>query len=80
MIAAERQPLFIEHFVSMVSTILERHSTVVVLCLSILSKEQEVKKCMRWNFVPRIRITPGYAVRSVKQKLRLSVYAGASRT
>lgn len=43
MIAAERQPLFIEHFISMVSTILERHSTVVVLCLFTLSKEQEAK-------------------------------------
>ena len=48
MIATERQPLFIEHFVSMVSTILERHSTVVVLCLFTLSKEQEVENvCVR---------------------------------
>ena len=46
MIADERPPLFIEHFVSMVSTILKRHSTVVVLCLFTLSKEQEVEKCM----------------------------------
>lgn len=30
----------------MVSTILERHSTVVVLCLFTLSREQEVEKCM----------------------------------
>lgn len=44
MIADERPSLFIEHFVSMVSTILERHSTVVVLCLFTLSKEQEVEK------------------------------------
>ena len=79
MIAAERQPLFIEYFVSMVSTIWERHSTVVVLCLSILSKEQEAKKCMRWSFGLPTDITPGCAVRSVKQRPHLSVYAVVSR-
>ena len=79
MIADERPPLFIEHFVSMVSAILERHSTVVVLCLFTLSKEQEVEKCMRWSFGLPTDITLGCAVQYVKRKLRLSACVKVSR-
>ena len=42
-------------------------------------QESKDKKCMRWSFGLPTDITPGCAVRSVKQRPRLSVYAGASR-
>ena len=58
--------------------LVERHSTIVVLCLSAISTE-EVEKCMRWSFVPQAGITSGYAARSVKRKLRLSACVKVSR-